>query len=276
MIDLGINSAPSILESTTLDLDEMQLLVERLELAELPVVLNALGRYDNEEAHAAAMVSAEASLTARGLLDGREIHSELADRLHLLARPHWVVALRLFIGDTISRLCIAKGDDVTVLVMRGPDSYVISDAGHDLTAKVVAALGPAEALEINGLNAPTEALGRIFDDSGDAQVTAKRLAEIGVPPREAGTVASAMVHCYAHCEIVGLIYGHGTREQAENHIAVFDTKDGRFIATASVAADGTTWSALSTGTDARIRQALQALIDSLPEREVFPHASTGS
>ncbi|BDU03838.1 ESX secretion-associated protein EspG [Nocardia cyriacigeorgica] len=270
MTVLGAGRGPATLGAVTLSLDEMQFLLEHLQIDEVPVVLNAIGRYDNETAHDAALAVAAQSLAERDLLDGEVVHSELADRLRALNRPHWAIALRLVVSGQASRMCLAKGDDLVTVALRGPESYVIDEADEDLPGPVLSALGPAEALELTGMNAPTEQLEPIFNDLGDAAATANRLAKVGNPPRDAQALASALVHLDSHAEIVGVVYGDGTREIADNHIAVFNTRAGRFIATASVSDDGVKWTSFSSGTNARLRTALQDLIDSLPEREKFP------
>ncbi|MEV3962090.1 ESX secretion-associated protein EspG [Nocardia sp. NPDC050193] len=270
MTVLGAGRGPSTLAAVTLSLDEMQYLLEALEIDEVPVVLDARGRYDNQVDHDAAMDAAARSLTDRDLLDGERIHPELAERLRGLYRPHWVVALRLIVAGQVSRMCLAKGDDLVTVALRGPQTYVIDEATEDLPGPVIMALGPAEPLELTGMNAPTEQLVPIFDDAGDPTATAARLSEVGNPPRDAQVIASAMAHCDSHAEIVGVVYGDASRDIAENHIAVFNTRAGRFIATASRADDGAKWTSFSSGTDARLRIALQDLINSLPERVEFP------
>ncbi|WP_433729505.1 ESX secretion-associated protein EspG [Nocardia sp. CA-129566] len=270
MTVLGAGRGPSMLASVVLSLDEMQYVLETLEIDELPVVLQAMGSYDNVTDHDAAMAVAAQSLTDRELLIDGAVHRELEDRLRALYRPHWVVAVRLIVEGQVSRMCLAKGDDLVAVALRGPHSYVIDQVEEDLPAPILAALGPAEALELTGMNAPTEHLVPIFDDAGDATATAARLTKIGNPPRDAQVLASAMVQIHSHTEIVGIIYGDGTKDYADNHIAVFNTRAGRFIATASVSDDGTKWTSLSSGTPARLRTALLDLINSLPEREEFP------
>ncbi|MFG1790851.1 ESX secretion-associated protein EspG [Nocardia sp. NPDC049149] len=270
MTVLGAGRGPSMLASVVLSLDEMQFLLEKLEIDELPVVLQARGQYDNVTDHDAAMAVAAESLIDRELLIGDAVHQELEDRLFALYRPHWVVALRLHVDGQVSRMCLAKGDDLVTIALRGPQSYVIDEAGDDLPGPVIAALGAADPLDITGMNAPTEQLVPIFDDTGDATATAARLAKVGTPPRDAKTLASAMVQIHSHAEIVGVVYGDGTRDVTDNHIAVYNTRGGRLIATASRSDDGVKWTSLATGTNGRLRTALQDLIDSLPERDEFP------
>ncbi|MEC3957965.1 ESX secretion-associated protein EspG [Nocardia sp. CDC153] len=268
---LGAGRVPSLLGSVTLSLDEMQYLQEALEIDELPVVLNAMGRYDNAADHDAAMAAAAASLAERELLDDDQVHPELAERLRVLYRPHWVLAVRWYVEGQVNRLCLAKGSDFEVVALRGPGSYVIDEASHDLAGTVLAALGPCEPLELAGMNAPTEDLVPIFDDAGDAATTAARLTKVCNPARDAQTLASALVQVNSHAEIVGVLYGDGSREQAEGHLAVYNTRHGRFLAITTTASDGTKWTSFASGTPARFRTALQDLLESLPLRSEFPH-----
>ncbi|MEV6320534.1 ESX secretion-associated protein EspG [Nocardia sp. NPDC051787] len=269
MTVLGAGRGSSTLEAVVLSLDEMQFLLEKLQI-EVPVVLNARGRYDNVTDHRTAMDAAAESLIQRELLVDDVVHSDLENRLRALNRPHWIIALRLVVDGWVSRFCLAKGVDLPVVALRGQDSYVIDEAGIDLPGPVLAALGYAEPLELYGMNVPTEELATIFGDTGDAAATAARLAKVGNPTNDAKTLAAALVEIHSYAEIVGVVYGDGTRGVADNHIAVFNTRAGRFITTASKSDDGVKWSSLSSGTMARLRTAVQDLINSLPEREDFP------
>ncbi|WP_040772637.1 ESX secretion-associated protein EspG [Nocardia pneumoniae] len=273
MTVLGAGRDPSTLEAVVLSLDEMQFLIEKLQI-EVPVVLNARARYDNVADHRTAMGAAAESLIQRELLFDDVVHSELENRLRALNRPHWIIALRLIVDGWVSRFCLAKGVDIPVVALRGQDSYVIDETGTDLPGTVLAALGYAEPLELYGMNVPTEELATIFGDIGDAAATAARLAKAGNPTNDAKTLAAALVEIHSYAEVVGVVYGDGTRDVADNHIAVFNTRAGRFIATASKSDDGVKWSSLSSGTMARLRTAVQDLINSLPEREDFPRNPT--
>ncbi|MBF6328627.1 ESX secretion-associated protein EspG [Nocardia transvalensis] len=269
MTVLGAGRGPSMLEAVALSLDEMQFLLEKLEIDEVPVVLDAMGRYDNVVDHDAAMAAAAESLTARELLADDVVHHDLEVRLRALYRPHWVLAMRWYVADRVNRFCIAKGDDLEVVVLRGPDSYVVDEAGHDLPGTVMAALGPADPLELSGMNALTEELEPIFNDAGDAAATAERLNRVGKPARDAPVLASAMVEIHSYASIVGVVYGDGTRDIADGMIAVYDTRNGRFLATTTRSDEDVQWTSLASGTPTRLRQALKDLIDKLPLREDF-------
>ncbi|MFF2086441.1 ESX secretion-associated protein EspG [Nocardia sp. NPDC058176] len=272
MTVLGGGSGGSLLEAVVLSLDDMQHLLETLQFDEMPVVLDAKGRYDNVTDHDAAMKVAEAALAERELLFGDVVAPELAERLRVLYRPQWVIEMRWVVAGQVNRFCLAQGEDRAVVALRGPTSYVIDDAGLDLPGAVLQALGPTEALELYGLNAPTDDLAPLFNDTGDAAATAQRLSKVGNPSTDAQVLASALVEIHSYAEIVGIAYGDGTREIQDNHIAVFNTRGGRFIITASVADDGVKWSSIATGSPARLRTAVADLIESLPVRADFPIA----
>lgn len=282
MIDLGTGRPPSSLEAVGLSLDEMQLLIQILELnQQLPTVLMALGFYEDEDARRVAFDKARTSLKERGLLEGSEespiVHIDLEDRLRALVRPHWVVAMRLYVGDTISRLCLAKGTNhVYSLVLRGPDSYLVREVGDaDLAGSIIGALPLAGPLNVTGLSVPTEQLSAIFNAIGDPSATADQLTQAGASAQDAGIVARAMVQCDVRADIVGVVYGDAKTDVHPHNIALFDTRDGRMVITATIANDGTKFSTLRSGTVPQLKKALNELIAELPDREEFRPGSTG-
>ncbi len=65
MIDLGTDSRLHRLARVTLTLDEMDLLLDRLALDELPVVLDQFPRFDDSAARARAFDAAASTLKSR-------------------------------------------------------------------------------------------------------------------------------------------------------------------------------------------------------------------
>jgi len=258
-----------MLDSVVVSLDEMQFLREKLQISQFPVVLDGGARYDSDITRKTMMDAAAESLAARGLLEGEFVQQDLEDRVRALDRPHWALAMRWYHGGQISRLCIAKGDAMDVVALLGPGAYTINQAGHDLPGTVVAALGAAEPLQLEGMNVQTEELAPILNDAGDSNATLRRLTEVGHPPRDAQTLASALVEITSHASIVGVVYGDGTRETADGTINVFNTRNGRFITTTTTTSDDVHWTSLATGTNARLRTAIRDLIQKLPMRQEF-------
>ena len=85
MIDLGIGPAPSTLTEVALDLDEMQFLLEQLQIDELPVVLQALPRYDKADERDLRYVKAKERLEERGYYEHERVNPELEEWLRILA-----------------------------------------------------------------------------------------------------------------------------------------------------------------------------------------------
>jgi hypothetical protein len=254
LIDLGTQAGPT-LPAVTLSLDEMDVLVDRLALDVLPVVLDAGPRYDSYEARDTAFRD--------DLLPGGEVRAELAAGLQVLARPRWEIALRWYVDGSISRLCVSRGDIMSVLTMRAGDTYVVQDAGVDIFAPVIAALGTAEPMDFGVVNAPTAQLGEVFDAGGDGKALAAGLTALGVAPSDATALGTAMATCNTYAEIVGIVYGDGQYDPVGGPVTVFDTHKGRIVGTSSVSAHGVAWSSLSPGTPQRLRQALEFLADRL-------------
>jgi len=271
MIDLESGRRPSSLDAIPLSCPEMQLLVQLLELSELPTVLSVSAGYDHDESRFIALEAARAQLENRGLLSGNAVQQDLEDRLRAVGRPHWVVNIRLFVNGSVSGACLAKGDNgVYAVVLRGPTSYLVAEADADeLTNQVLAALPVVRPLEFKGLTAPTEQLGQILDRVGDPAITANELIDLGADPVAATTMGRAVAQTVAHTSMIGVIYGDGTRDIAPRPVAVVDTVEGRIVITATDR-DNVAWSSCNSGTPGRVRQALQTLINSLPDRQPFP------
>lgn len=223
MIDLGTQPGVPTLPAVTLSLDEMDYLVDTLALDVLPVVLDAIPRYDTYDARDAAFRGAVDTLAARDLLPGGGVHPELADRLRVLARPLWEIALRWYVDGSISRLCISWGDTLSVLALRAGDTYVVQDAGADIFAPVIGALGAADPMNVGVVNAPTVQLGEVFDQGGDGKSLAAALTALGVTAADATVLGNGMAACTTYAEIVGIVYGDGRYDPVGGPVTVFDT-----------------------------------------------------
>ncbi|NUS44684.1 MAG: ESX secretion-associated protein EspG [Mycobacteriaceae bacterium] len=272
MIALGAGRRPSDLAAVSLSLDEMQVLMQLVGMDRLPTVLMAIGRHADADERDQAYAKAREDLAERGLLTGDQVHVDLEDRIGALSRPHWVVAMRLYIGDSISRLCLAKGDDLHVLVLRGPESYLVSEVEHGaLAAALVSALPVARGLEFNEFRLPTDRLSAIANGMTDPNATAAELADAArVGPEQTREVANALTTVVSKAEIVGVVYGEGSQDVAPGNIAVFDTPDGRILIGSNPVDGGAKWSSVSTGSAPRLRKAIQDLINALPTRQAFP------
>lgn len=265
MIDLGttLGTSSTTLPPVTLSLDEIEFLVDRLSLDVLPVVLDANPRHDSLDARDAAFREATETLTERDLFKYGTVDQSLEDRLRVLARPTWEIAVRWYVAGTVSRMCVSYSPDMSVLTMRAGDDFVVQDAGADLFAPIIRALGNAQPMKFQNVNAPTADLSAAFDDGIDGANLADRLVRLGVPAPDAGQLGRAIYGCDTHAEIVGIAYGDGQYDPVGGPVTVFDTELGRIVGTSSVSAHGVAWSSLSPGTTQRLRQALESLAERL-------------
>lgn len=256
----GAVLAPAGPPSATLTLDELGLLVHLLRIDELPVVLDASSRFDTAAARDAAFVGAARTLADRGLLDHGDPHPDLADRLRILARPDREVALRRYTGDGVDRLCVAQGPLGGAMARREENSVVLQPCSVPIRDLLCGTAGFARPLMFGPVNAVTAGLVETLSDCADPAATARKLATLGVAAREAGVLAAALATCFARTEIVAMRRADGRSAPLGAPVAVIDTDHGRILGTSSTATDGTAWSTLGPGGDARVRQAVGALV----------------
>ncbi|SDC50986.1 ESX secretion-associated protein EspG [Rhodococcus tukisamuensis] len=257
----GAVLGPAGLPSATLTLDELGLLVHLLRIDELPVALDASSRFDTAAARDAAFVGAARTLTGRGLLDHGDPHPDLADRLRTLARPDREVALRRYTGDGDGgRLCVALGPLGGVVAHCEENSVVLQPCSVPIRDLLCGTAGFARPLMFEPVNAVTAGLVEALSDCADPAATARKLATLGVAAREAGVLAAALATCFARTEIVAMRRADGRSAPLGAPVAVIDTDHGRILGTSSTATDGTAWSTLGPGGDARVRQAVGALV----------------
>ena len=245
------------LQSVMLDVDELDLLAHLAGVDELPVVLDVRPRFDTAVARDAAFVTSRESLSKRGLLPGGHPHSDLVDRLAILARPDIELAVRWYRGGAVFRMCLAQAGPLTVLALRGPDSYVLTEVAAAEPDLVLDVIGRGAALEVDSISAPTDHLVLALGDLTDPPAVVRRLAELGA--RDTERLASALSACHAHAEIVALVHSDG-RRWTSAPVSVFDTDHGRVVGTSSIAPDGVVWSTLGPGGDTRVRQAIRDLL----------------
>ncbi|NLU85052.1 ESX secretion-associated protein EspG [Rhodococcus sp. HNM0569] len=268
MIDLGTDTAAPSLAPTTLSVDEILFLVDRLKLDMLPVVLDIAPRFETIDERDDEYRALAAALEERGLLDATgRVAPDLADALAVVARPSWEIALRWSVGGAVSRLCLSHGEHSAVVTMRAGESLVVRDAGPDPLGAVQAAVGTVPPVSFNSVNAPTQQLSEALDNTADAASLTAALTAIGVGYDDAATVGKAMAGCTTFAEIVGLVYGEGNYDPVGGPVTVFDTDLGRIVGTSSVSGHGVAWSSLAPGTPARFRQALDSLVDRLTDAE---------
>jgi hypothetical protein len=264
LIDLGTRPVGHDLPFAELDADHMDYLVERLGIAELPVVLDVFPRFDAAVDRHAALIRGRDGLRANGLLSDDRVHPDLELWLRTLERPVWYIAARLvprpYGTGSITRICRAASESGSVFAVRRADHLTIRATVADPARDVLDAVGGGRPYDFEGISAPTDTLAEALDASPtDAGATADRLASLGIDRSAAADIASALATCTAHTEITCTTTHFGTSAIDPHPVAVFDTPRGRLVATTSTAADGRRWTSFAPGSDARIRSALSEM-----------------
>ena len=271
MIDLGTVPVGHTLPNATLDMDEMDFLVDELSIAELPVVLDVFPRFDDAATRDSALERGRSALGTAGLLTGGRVHDDIRQWLRVLEQPHWYVSARVFDVGTapITRICVASDDRTTVSALRREDVVTIRVVHGDPARDLTRSIGSADSFDTSSINAPTDLLAEALDAApADVGATASRLRGIGIVGDRATALASAMSTCAGRTEITAVARTHGARLVAGRPVALFDTRAGRLVATSTLAADGTSWSSLTGATDHRVTSALAELIASAQDLRV--------
>lgn len=265
MIDLGTQPLGHSLSSAEFDADRIDFLVDALNLVELPVVLDVFPRHDSYDQRGAALARGRAGLTEDGVISDGRIHPDVEIWLRILEQPQWFASARLiprpFTAEaSLARICVAENSSGTVVAVKKGDSLVLRASENDPATELLAALGDGDAMEFDGISAPTDLLAEALDASPtDVTSTAARLSRIGVEKGRAFDVATAMSTCSAHAEITSVSVRDGKRTAGAHPVAFFDTRRGRIVATSSTAADGRRWTTLSPGSGWRVTSALAEL-----------------
>ncbi|WP_137722767.1 ESX secretion-associated protein EspG [Prescottella subtropica] len=261
MIDLGIGPVGATLPTTTLHIDELDLLVHLLDVDVLPVVLDTGPRFDSPAARDAVFADARTGLTAAGLVDGAAVHPDLARQVRTLARPRCEIALRRHGTGPVYRACLARDDDGDVLVSRSDDTVTLRALGDDPAGSLAHLLDASAPLPFSGINCPTSDLAAALDRATDPRRAVDALTAVGVRGADAAVVGPALADRPTVTEIVGLTHGHGDVPQIHGPVTVFDTAFGRIVGSTSLAADGVRWTSLTPGAPGRLRRVLLDLLD---------------
>ncbi|WP_245819765.1 ESX secretion-associated protein EspG [Rhodococcoides yunnanense] len=267
LIDLGTRPQGHDLPYAVLDADRIDYLVDALDIAELPVVLDVHPRFDDVSKHLLSLQRGHDGLVADGLLPDGRIHPAMAAWMRILEQPDWYVAARLVPrpvteNGPATRACFASNEDGSVIAVRTGRRITIRATSVDPSRELLDTLGMCAAHDFRSISAPTDDLAEALDASPtDHSATTDRLAHLGIDPSDAAEVAAAMALCFSHAEITSVTTTFGARAPGRHPVAVFDTHRGRLVATSSTATDGRQWTTLSPGHDARVRGALAELVE---------------
>ncbi|MGC0366879.1 hypothetical protein ABH922_004863 [Rhodococcus sp. 27YEA15] len=263
MVDLGIPAEWSGQSDLTLTRDEIDYARDHLGLDALPVVLGGTALHDSIDARTSAMSTAAETLARRELLVGGVLDPDLGTLLQVLTHPLWSLALRRSIDGTMTRWCVAEGENLRIVASVAGENIVLHTSTAEPAAIIADIFGPAEAMALAAFNAPTTELSAAFGAGPEIDQLVGALERVGVGTPDSGRLGTALLGCSAFAELVGI--ARSPALDPPGPVTVFDTRAGRLVGSSSAATDGTVWTSVSSGTPARLRQAVNSLVSSLVE-----------
>ncbi|GAA1479965.1 hypothetical protein GCM10009624_04050 [Gordonia sinesedis] len=198
----------------------------------------------------------------------------------VLTRPDRQIEARTFRTDgTITRLCLARRGAAHVLAVRERDEVDlrivdIPDAaalGSVIRRHCADRTGVREPLSFTGFGHPSDELADRLRPCGTTHDLTDALHAIGAAAADAAIVATALADIRARTEIVAVARDEPSAgvPQSSGAIGVFDTHQGRILASPSRSPDGRVWTTFSPGSGHRIAQATGLLIETLPDGRWF-------
>ncbi len=259
-----------------LDNDTMLALAELLGIQTLPLVLDVAHRHESVEAWTHAHAVAQQRLAQSGLVDEEdEVAPALAEAMHILARPDRELVMRAYDESGVRRVCLARRGFGHALAVRTGAQIVVGTAwadegGASLARLLLAVLGAAPAAEVGNVSAPAQALADALDRGAEIGDYAHELYGLGVEDRTAVAFGLTISKCRTRAEIVAYAHENGVTAKSSGAVAVYDTENGRVVASPRVSPDGSVWCTFSPGSDHRVAEAISNLVEALPGGRWMP------
>lgn len=255
---------------TTVTNDGLLVLADLLGVQTLPGVLGVGPRQDSAAAWRAAREQARADLRRAGVVDDYDdVERELAEAVHILARPDREVVARSHDASGVRRMCLARSMSRHAVATRVGETLDVrttwaDDSGVALARPLLDLLGVCSAARFTAFSAPAETLRPRLDAATDAGAFAQVALTSGVEDRDAMEFGLAMASCRVRTEVVAYIHEDGVTTRSSGAVAIYDTERGRVVASPGVSADLVVWSTFTPGSDHRVAEAIAALVDMLP------------
>jgi hypothetical protein len=254
--------------SLALTADELQAMALRVDITDLPTVLNLGFRHPTVGARDAALDEAIRSLVSRSMIVDGVVHPDVVSMLQTLQRPDREFAMRFATPDGTARISVARRGSMCVLARRVGDDIDVKVLGSGVDVRAVASallaeLPRAKAAEVAPVGAPLQEMAERLSGTHDPVALADRIRAVGADPRSALVLGAALGSRQAYAEIVyyALADDEGRISRGPAAVAVFYTKRGRIIAAPSASPIGQLWTTLKSGTDHAFIQAIGSLAE---------------
>jgi ESX secretion-associated protein EspG len=253
--------------------DELQVLGARAGVGGFPTVLAVRPRHHTTETLDAAFDAATQALVAQGSITDGLVAPDVAALVRALHRPDRELAMRVVTPEGIVRVSMVRRGSLGLLARRVGDEFVLRSVTHGAelpaaTQSLLAELPRMHPARIDPVGAPLDAITECLNEGGDGPRLADRIRALGIEPRAAMLLGSALGSRVAFAEIVyyALARDQDLISRCAAAVAVLYTKRGRIIASPSASPAGELWSTLKPGSDHTITQAIRQLIGLSTER----------
>lgn len=243
---------PAEREPITLSAEEFDVLWERLDLGQMPLVIKvpSPGKTHRERAELERRVWQ--GIGARGLGGPTGLHPELDHLLRLFSRPEREVDGRVWIGKSVRVLAVANGDDGAVATLTDNQLTFRRAAGTGLPSAVLGTLPAHPAGTGHSVTMPSADLeAAVKKSDGSPKSLENSLRSYGVRQEDAATLVK-MFTGLVHTGNFGAAARdkYGKRCRPDRVVAFFDTEEGRYLQQRRASNGTEPWSTF-TPTDAR-------------------------
>ncbi|MDR6597123.1 ESX secretion-associated protein EspG [Saccharothrix longispora] len=239
-------------EPITLSAEEFDVLWERLDLGQMPLVVKVPSPGKTHAERADLERRAWDGIAARGLGGPRGLAPELDYLLRLLSRPEREVDGRVWIGRSVRLLAAANGDHGVLATLTDSRLTLRHAAGSGLPAAVLGALPAHPAGSGHSVTMPSADLeAAVKKSDGSPKSLENSLREHGVRQEDATTLVK-MFTGLVHTGNFGAAARdkYGKRCRPDRVVAFFDTEDGRYLQQRRASSGSEPWSTF-TPTDSR-------------------------
>ncbi|MFB7720146.1 ESX secretion-associated protein EspG [Nocardia sp. NPDC056100] len=256
-----------------LNVDAALLLKDMVGIDAYPMVLAIMPNIELIDDRDRVNAFVAAQLTEAGILGDGGVHPTVAHWLRCLARPDVELVARIIDrvapGEEpgILRMSLARSADTHVLAVRYDDHLVIQSVFTEgertdaVAAALLAALGPAPALDFVPLAATQEEFEAVPTDAESRRMA---LRELGAQGRTAAVLTRAFDEVTRGAEVLMIEHHDGVIATPELCMTVLDTRSGRIAVVPNRDLNGQVRITYLPGDEASLRAGIRALVDLLP------------
>jgi hypothetical protein len=233
---------------------EFDVLWEWLGLGPTPVVLQLASPGRTHTARRAVQAAAWTGLRERALAGPHGPDPELVRLLHLLARPVEQLELRAWWAHEVRALGAGR-HGAGALAQREADSVTVTACGS-LPSALLGAFPLADRGPGRACTMPSAVLA-----AAPASGLRPALIDAGVPPIEAGLLATMLAGTRQRAQVVALGADRwGVLRRAGGVLGVLDGPRGRYLLTRSTGEDGVEWATVAPADDRQLRHRIADLL----------------